>query len=55
MDGDTLPKARAWILSQAANAPHSAVIVRHRRLVVEWYKDTTANTQHPIWKYGCGL
>ena len=48
MDGDALAQARAWVLSQAADTPHSAVIVRHGRLVEEWYKDTTAETQQPM-------
>src|ERR1044072_6864758 len=48
MDGDAIAKARDWALQQAAGEPHGAIIIRQGRLVAEWYKDTTAETQHPM-------
>ena len=48
MDGAALAQARDWVLHQAGAEPHSAVVVRHGRLVAEWYQGTTTDTQHPM-------
>ena len=48
MSESMIGEVREWILREAGDAPHSAVIVRYGRLVAEWYKDMTADKQHPM-------
>src|SRR6478736_2472206 len=48
MDGGDIDRAREEILQKVGAAEHSTVIIRYGRLVAEWYKDTTAETQQPM-------
>lgn len=48
MDGGAIARAREEVLQKVGAAEHSTVIIRHGRLVAEWYKDTTAETQQPM-------
>lgn len=48
MNGEAIAVARDWVVGEAGTAAQSAVIVRHGRLVAEWYHGTTADKQHPM-------
>lgn len=48
MDAKAIQAAREWIWDKSGSAPHSAVIVRHGRLVAEWYKDMATEKKNPM-------
>ena len=48
MNASAIHASRDWKLQQAADAPHSSVIIRHGRLVAEWYKDMTPEKKNPM-------
>ncbi len=48
MSAASIQAARAWKLKQAGDAPQSTVIIRHGRLVAEWYQGTTPDQQQPM-------